>query len=175
MRLGGDTRQTGLCDIEAADLIAAAQQIENGLDSVNTADPLPLPAAGHEAEIASAPSLEAVSGETALSPALFDIASAEARQNVAVLQPQLDELRAASSPVVHYDFMRAAHTLAGVNRTMGFAAVAELASALEGWLQASLDKVFSLCASQLHMLDQSIAALDEWCRASPNNNPADAQ
>ncbi len=103
---------------------------------------------------------EAVSGETQMSPALFDIASTEARQNVAILRQQFEELRTAASPVVHYDFMRAAHTLAGVNRTMGFAAVAELATALEGWLEARVDQVFSLSDSQVHMLDQAIAALD---------------
>ncbi|MGB8078613.1 MAG: Hpt domain-containing protein, partial [Gallionella sp.] len=152
----------GFADIEAAELVATAQQVESSLDS-STQPPVALPAAAHEAEIA--PSLEAVSGETEMSPALFDIASTEARQNAAILRLQFEELHAASSPVVHYDFMRAAHTLAGVNRTMGFAAVAELASALEGWLEARVDQVFSLSASQAHMLDQSIAALDRMVQS----------
>src|ERR1019366_1913904 len=63
-------------------------------------------------------------------------------------------------PVVQYDFMRAAHTLAGESRTMGFAAVVELAYALEGWLQARLEQLFTLSEGQLQMLEQSIIALD---------------
>jgi chemosensory pili system protein ChpA (sensor histidine kinase/response regulator) len=155
----------GVADIEASELVAAAQQVENGLDSGTPPDISIMPeisisAPSPAAETVSAPSEEAVSGEARMSPALFDIASTEARQNAAILRQQFDELRAAVSPVVHYDFMRAAHTLAGVNRTMGFAAVAELATALEGWLEARVDQVFSLSDRQVHMLDQAISALD---------------
>ena len=154
----------GVADIEAAELVANAQQVESGLDSA-TPPPVSMPAPSPEAETGAAPPAEAVPGETRMSPALFDIASNEARQNVAILRQQFEELRSAASPVVHYDFMRAAHTLAGVNRTMGFATVAELASALEGWLEARVDQVFTLSDSQSHMLDQSIAALDGMVRS----------
>ncbi|HSM98971.1 MAG TPA: Hpt domain-containing protein, partial [Gallionella sp.] len=162
----------GKADIEAADLIAAAQQIENGLDSglPPTATPVAEPAAAGAgsgrvsatpAEPAPAPSAEvAASGEATTTPALFNIASDEVKQNIAVLHQQLEELRTAEPPVVQYDFMRAAHTLAGVSRTMGFAAVVELAYALEGWLQARLEKPFTLSNEQSQMLEQSIVALD---------------
>ena len=159
--------------IEAQDLIAAAQQIEDGLDSevrlgAPAAGEMPASGAGSGQDLeapatpAAAPrETTAMGGEATLSSAaLFNIASAELRQNVAVLYQQLDELRAAAPPAVQYDFMRAAHTLAGVSRTMKFAAVVELASALEGWLQARLDNPFTLSGIQLQMLDQSIAALD---------------
>ncbi|MGA7750640.1 MAG: response regulator, partial [Gallionella sp.] len=137
----------------------AALQVESGLDSgmlptISTSELSPI------AEPEPAPLEEVVSGESKMSPGLFNIASTEARQTVAILRQQFEELRAAVPPVVHYDFMRAAHTLAGVNRTLGFAAVAELATALEGWLETRVDQAFSLSDSQLHMLDQSIAALD---------------
>lgn len=162
----------GKADIEAADLIAAAQQIEDGLESglPPTATPVAeSTAAGPDsgrvpatpAEPAPAPPAEAVvSGEATATPALFNIASDEVKQNIAVLHQQLEELRTAEPPVVQYDFMRAAHTLAGVSRTMGFAAVVELAYALEGWLQARLEKPFTLSDEQSQMLEQSIVALD---------------
>lgn len=151
----------GVAHIEAADLVAAALQIENGVDTeppaaISTPAPVPEPAAEQQ----PAPSEGVVPGGNVLSPDLFYIASTEAKQNMAILREQFEELRGAVPPLVHYDFMRAAHTLAGVNRTMGFAAVAELASALEGWLEARVDQVFTLSDIQLQMLDQSIAALD---------------
>ena len=159
--------------IEARELIAAAQQIENGVDSeirpapssINTLTDLVADTEG--ASVASSvsapmPSEKAVvSSETIFSsPALFNIASTEVKQNIAILHQQLEELRTAMPPVVQYDFMRAAHTLAGVSRTMEFAAVVELAYALEGWLQARLEKPFTLSDAQLQMLEQSIVALD---------------
>lgn len=143
----------GVAHIEAADLVAAAQQIESGIDTelpATISTPAPEPT----------PSEDVVSAGNILSPGLFNIASTEAKQNVAILRQQFEELRAAEPPMVPYDFMRAAHTLAGVNRTMGFSAVAELASALEGWLEARVDQVFTLSDSQLFMLEQAIAALD---------------
>ena len=159
--------------IEAGDLIAAAQQIENGLDSemrLTASSASELPGLVTDSGLVStAPSAPAptpsekvvVTGEASLySSALFNIASAEVKQNIAVLHQQLDELRTAVPPVVQYDFMRAAHTLAGVSRTMGFAAVVELAYALEGWLQARLEQLFTLSDVQLQLLEQSIVALD---------------
>src|SRR5450759_745349 len=159
--------------IEAGDLIAAAQQIENGLDSemrltASSASELP-DLVTDSGLVSTAPSEPAptpsekgvVTGEATLySSALFNIASAEVKQNIAVLHQQLDELRTAVPPVVQYDFMRAAHTLAGVSRTMGFAAVVELAYALEGWLQARLEQLFTLSDGQSQLLEQSIVALD---------------
>ena len=152
--------------IEAAELIAAAQQIENGLDLEVRLAPSSVQATEEVSVTQSAPApvtLEevAVTSEASLpSPGLFNIASAEVKQNIAILHQQFDELRHAVPPVVQYDFMRAAHTLAGVSRTMGFAAVVDLASALEGWLQTRLEKPFTLSNDQLRMLEQSIIALD---------------
>ena len=157
----------GKATVEADDLIAAALQIENGVDAESAppaAAPLSEPAepvAAAPAEAAPVSGTAEVTAETPLtSPALFNIASDEVKQNIAVLHQQLEELRKSQPPVVQYDFMRAAHTLAGVSRTMGFAAVVELAYALEGWLQARLEKPFSLSSEQSRMLEESIVALD---------------
>ncbi len=159
--------------IEAGELVAAAQQVENGIESEIQlvalsagAQPALSADSGQVAAVSLAPAQTPAEkaagiGEATLSsPALFNIASAEVKQNIAVLHQQLDELRKAAPPVVQYDFMRAAHTLGGVSRTMGFAAVVELAYALEGWLQARLEQPFTLSDVQLQMLEQSILALD---------------
>jgi chemosensory pili system protein ChpA (sensor histidine kinase/response regulator) len=169
----------GVAHIDATELVAVAQQVENDPDFGLPPD---ISASGSalEPEAATEPKAEfefetelqveagnevippgeVVSAEKNFSPGLFSIASTEAKQKLEILFQQLAELRVTHPPVVHYDFMRAAHTLAGVSRTMGFAAVAELASALEGWLEVRVDHVFSLGDSQLNMLEQSIAALD---------------
>lgn len=165
----------GVAHIDATELVLVAQQVENDPDfgvspTISTSDPAPEPhavsesKAGFEAGHETIPPEEVVLGGKNFSPALFNIASTEAKQKLEILLQQLAELRVTDPPVVHYDFMRAAHTLAGVSRTMGFAAVAELASALEGWLEARVEHVFSLGDSQLYMLDQSIAALEGMLR-----------
>src|SRR3989338_6412332 len=104
-------------------------------------------------------------GGITLPAALFDIASVEARQSAAALRQQFDELLTGQVALVQYDFMRAAHTLAGVNRTMGFAAVAELAYALDGWLQAHIDREAVLDAPRLALLEQTVAALEAMAQS----------
>jgi chemosensory pili system protein ChpA (sensor histidine kinase/response regulator) len=169
----------GEVTIEAGDLIAAAQQIENGLDSgmqlTATTPATELPDEGTGDSIAlsiPAPAIPEKTDETAdatpYSPVLFKIASSEIKQNIAVLHQQLGELRTAAQPIVHYDFMRAAHTLAGVSRTMGFSTVVELAYALESWLLERLEKKFTLHETQLLMLEQAVAALDEMVQSVCN-------
>lgn len=147
----------GTVRIVADTLIAAAQRIEDGVDPevpeavVAAAVPVPVPAPAEDVVTV---------GEITLPAALFNIASAEAMQNVAIMHKQLAGLCMATLPAIQYDFMRAAHTLAGVNRTMGFVAVAELAYALEGWLQTQLDKGSALAAPQLSLLQRAVVMLD---------------
>ena len=163
----------GQAIIDADDLIAAAQLIENGLapaSLLTTSSAVDLPGFAAMQESSSAvsplpvpvsPAEPVADGELTLySPQLFNTAGPEVRQNMAVLHQQLDELRKAVPPAVPYDFMHAAHTLAGASRTMGFAAVVELASALESWLHARVEKEFTLDENQLQMLGQAIVALD---------------
>jgi chemosensory pili system protein ChpA (sensor histidine kinase/response regulator) len=104
-------------------------------------------------------------GNVALSPTLFKIASEEARQNVLALRKQFGDLCESEPQLVQYDFMRAAHTLAGICRSLGFLTVVDLAAALEGWLQAHIDRPVSPSVEQLRMLGLVIAALDEMVEA----------
>ncbi len=163
----------GQVDIEATALVEMAQQIERGVDPEAAAQIAEAPVHEPVASEQVAPEQivpetiaheQVVIGEITLSPALFNIASEEAKQNALALHEQFTAMRAAKPPVVQYDFMRAAHTLAGVNRTMGFTAVAELAHALESWLQARMEQPFTLDDHQSQMLEQTIAALQEMAR-----------
>jgi chemosensory pili system protein ChpA (sensor histidine kinase/response regulator) len=106
-----------------------------------------------------------VIGSISLSPSLFSIATEEAAGHLAALRQYLQELHESKPPAVPYDFMRAAHTLAGVNRTMGFQMVADLAYALEQWLEVRIDKPFVPSEAQYELVGQVIDTLDEMCRA----------
>jgi len=105
-----------------------------------------------------------VIGEISLPRSLFNIASKEALEHARTLRASFDALQTAASPVVSQDFMRAAHTLAGVNRTLGFLPIAELAHALEMWLEPRIDKPGAIGTPQLLLLDDVITRLDELCR-----------
>ena len=109
-----------------------------------------------------------VIGGITLSQDLFEIASLEAMQNVNILHQQYNELCVTSSPIVQYDFMRAAHTLGGVSRTMGFDAVVSLAHAVEEWLRERVERPSTLSKEQMQILEQSIAALDEMVQTICN-------
>jgi chemosensory pili system protein ChpA (sensor histidine kinase/response regulator) len=142
----------GSVQVEAAELVEMAQRIEQGVtQEVVAAVPQEAPAAPEPVVI----------GDVKLDPVLFKISSEEAKQNVAVLQEQLAELCAAEPPAIQYDFMRAAHTLAGIARTTGFPDVVMVAHSLERWLQARMEQSFTLNDEQTQMLRETVDALQE--------------
>lgn len=155
--------------IVAGDLFAIAQQIEQGADldvvMQTLAAEIPEPEQQVSDNQEASEQDQVVIGAISLSPTLFKIASEEAKQNALALQRQLAELRTAIPLLVQYDFMRAAHTLAGVNRTMGFTDVAALAYALEGWLQARIDQTFTMGEQQWQMLEHAISSLSEMAQS----------
>lgn len=155
---------------------------ELGTARILEPEPIPVPelnfepAPAMEAEAAPAPEPElapvpqpeeevVVIGEITMPQDLFEIASLEAMQNVNILREQYNELRAAASPAVRHDFMRAAHTLGGVSSTMGFDAVVNLSQALEEWLRERVEHPSALSSDQMQMLEQSIGALDDMVQS----------
>jgi chemosensory pili system protein ChpA (sensor histidine kinase/response regulator) len=99
-------------------------------------------------------------GTKTLSASLFEIATEECASHLSILNSCFADLRASKPPAVSYDFMRAAHTLGGVNRTMGFTSVADLSRALEIWIEARIGKPFILSDDQADLIEQTIAMLD---------------
>jgi chemosensory pili system protein ChpA (sensor histidine kinase/response regulator) len=161
--------------IDTAHLLTLADCIEHGKPlpqsaasvAEKAAEPEPAaepPAAQPEPEPVAEEEGPVVIGEVSLSPVLFNIASEEALEHAQALRACFEAMQTSASPVVAYDFMRAAHTLAGVNRTMGFLPIAELAYALEMWLEPRIDKPGAVGTPQLVMLDDVITRLDELCR-----------
>jgi chemosensory pili system protein ChpA (sensor histidine kinase/response regulator) len=113
--------------------------------------------------------LESVTiGEISLPPSLFNIASEEASQNVRVMRHQLDGLLSNRSSLVQFDFMRAAHTLAGISRSLGFLPVVELSSGLEAWLQVNIDMPFNINEQQLQLVGQAVSTLDRMVQCICN-------
>jgi chemosensory pili system protein ChpA (sensor histidine kinase/response regulator) len=102
-------------------------------------------------------------GSVSMSPVLFDIATEEAAGHVQALRAQLEAMHEDPSHIVSYDFMRAAHTLAGVNRTMGFKQIADLSYTLELWLEDRIDKPDVVNDDQIALIDEVVAQLDAMC------------
>ncbi len=73
-------------------------------------------------------------GTNLISPMLLDIFLREASQHYQTLRDEFDRRQHNPTETVSYEFMRAAHTLAGIAGLTGFATVADLAHALESWL-----------------------------------------
>jgi chemosensory pili system protein ChpA (sensor histidine kinase/response regulator) len=76
---------------------------------------------------------EVTVGTVTVSRGLYDIYTKEAAEHIAVLEAQCAKWREALPAEASQDFMRAAHTLASISRTAGFAPIAQLAGALEQW------------------------------------------
>ena len=169
-------QQHGAAHIQAGELNALAAQIEQGAwqaESVAVApavvaavvieavvEPESVVADGVEAAPVVAVEPDNIQiGALSLSPTLFSIGTEESKQNVANLRNQLSALRELDVAHIEYDFMRAAHTIVGVNRAMGFVPVVELAAALESWLLMRIEHAFDLIPGQFTLLENSIEKL----------------
>ena len=111
------------------------------------------------------PETEIVVGDTTLPSALFDIFMSEAKQRVAVLREELARLADRPDLPVREDFMRAAHTLCGISRTVGLSAPAELGFELEGWLREMLEHPQPVNSAQVEVIGEAVAALDKMVQA----------
>ncbi|BBP05712.1 hypothetical protein TPL01_24640 [Sulfuriferula plumbiphila] len=99
-------------------------------------------------------------GTNLISAPLLDIFLREAEQHHTTLRREFAHLQINPGEPVAYDFMRAAHTLAGIAGTTGFTAVADLAHALEAWLTQLHESVATLPPDS-RLTDAAITALGE--------------
>ncbi|MDD5329499.1 MAG: Hpt domain-containing protein [Sulfuricella sp.] len=115
-----------------------------------------------DAELAAAaPPAEAevAIGDVSLSSALLDIYMNEARQRLAALQAEFAQLEEHPEYPIRHDFMRAAHTLCGISRTVGFSAPAELSFEFEALLRQMLEHPQPANGKQLGVMGDVIVAL----------------
>ncbi len=183
----------GSTQVEADELVSAAQQIETGAESMpiaQSAEPVVVEVSAEAAAAIAVPEPERelkresgrepelpppAVGAAALSPSRLSIAAEEAKQHVAALLWHLADLRESGHPAVSDGFLHEAHTLAGVNRTMGFNQIAELAHALEQWLEAHMGHPIALSGAQLSLLERTVAMLDDMSMAARNRQEPQAQ
>ncbi|MHB1292119.1 MAG: Hpt domain-containing protein, partial [Sulfuricella sp.] len=111
------------------------------------------------------PETEIVIGDVTLSSALFDIFMGEAKQRVAVLREELARLEDQPDLPIREDFMRAAHTLCGISRTVGFPAPAELSFELEEWLREMLEHPQPATGKQVKVTGDAVTALNKMVQA----------
>lgn len=97
----------------------------------------------------------------------------EAQANLDLLAQCLQAARQQAAPPIP-DIARAAHTLAGVSRTVGMAAPAELAAALEAWLEPMTPRLAQWNRAQLHLFDQALQSLQGMLREVANRRMARA-
>jgi chemosensory pili system protein ChpA (sensor histidine kinase/response regulator) len=111
------------------------------------------------------PETEVEIGDVTLSSALFDIFMSEAKQRVAVLREELARLEDQPDQPIREDFMRAAHTLCGISRTVGFPAPAELSFELEEWLREMLEHPQPANGKQVKVTGDAVIALNKMVQA----------
>jgi len=104
---------------------------------------------------------EIVVGDVTLPSALFDIFMNEAKQRVAVLREELARLEDRPDLPIREDFMRAAHTLCGISRTVGLPAPAELGFELEEWLREMLEHPQPANYKQVKVTGDAVLALNK--------------
>lgn len=116
-----------------------------------------------------------VGGRQVVSRPLFEIFLGEAHGNLALLQQILAAAKAQAEPPIP-DIARPAHTLAGVSRTVGFAALSDLGGALESWLERLTPHFKEAAPQALHLFDQSLVALRAMLQKIENRRrPSEAK
>src|SRR5258706_2327076 len=122
----------------------------------------PAPAATPAAAPSPAPAAdEVVVGAVTLTRAFFDIYTKEAAAHLATLQAQYAEWARAPG-AGSSELLRAAHTLAGISRTAGFEAIADLAGALERWTEHAGD---AAAAQDKGSIEAAVNVLREMTQA----------
>ncbi len=157
-------REGGQPVIEADDLLSGAMAL--GAKSVA----LPARAPAAEPEVPSVPVAEApvpepplpseiVIGGVAIPQDLFLIFSREAGQHAHALRRELATRRERPDEPPRAEFMRAAHTLSGITRTVGLTDTADLAFGLEQWLKNALNGTTRIGEPELELIGRAVDLL----------------
>ncbi|HEV2008466.1 MAG TPA: Hpt domain-containing protein, partial [Burkholderiales bacterium] len=107
--------------VDGRDIIALARELKTSAETGADAAPAPQPP-------------DIMIGNTRVSRSFYEIYLKEANQRLATLDQEFLAWRELRAEAVSHEFMRAAHTLAGISRTAGFTEIADLGSTLEQWV-----------------------------------------
>ncbi len=175
-----ELEEQGQARVVSGPQIQAARNLR-GAPDVHTETPPPKFEAGVSAQVAQAagdkklpesapghgqptdplpgPDDEVLIGDHSLPAELFDIFTGEAGQRLADLGSSLAEMGRGHRPTAWENFIRAAHTLAGISRTTGFMPLAEAAHELELWAGRWPDKTQPLSDSAIPTIEEAISQL----------------
>ena len=103
-------------------------------------------------------------GAVSIPATFFEIYIEEAKTHIATLETEMFMLESNGMRPVSHEFMRAAHTLTSSSRTTGFTMIADVAHALEKWLQDAIDVPPSWTPRRLSVTGQSVEALATMVR-----------
>ncbi len=120
-------KRDGCVDADNAELLAGAARIKASALAAATDIP---------AIVLDIVEPDIVIGNAAIPAALFAIFQREAAEHHSRLIGQVDKLSKHSEAALEADFVRPAHTLAGISRAVGLPYLGDLAHALEQWLNA---------------------------------------
>jgi chemosensory pili system protein ChpA (sensor histidine kinase/response regulator) len=126
-------------------------------------DTLQGPATGHEQASDALPGEDASIhiGDHSLPLELFNIFTDEVAQRLADLGAALAEMGHGHRPTAWENFIRAAHTLAGISRTTGFMPLADAAHEVELWAGRWPDKTQPLTTVAISTIEEAVGELAE--------------
>lgn len=115
-------------------------------------------------------------GTVQLAPALYEAFTQEAGAFCETMEKRLNQVFAGEKDTIGFEFMRLAHSLAGMGRTTGLHAIADLAHSIETWSALAQDRSLSLDQASRSTLGDSMAALkrmvlDVELRIEPRKAP----
>jgi len=179
-----ELKGSGHANIDASQLADWAQKVRAGQPLPGPQVLVELPADQVEVSAAQieppAPVVQAepedvVIGDVRVGAALFEIYIGEIRQHAEVLRLQNANMQAPGS-TFEPEFLKSAHTLAGISGTVGFKPVQELASSLERALQTATDLREVPNVVDRDVLGRAVTALSEMVeaiatRTRPAGNP----
>ena len=108
---------------------------------------------------------EIIAGGVILNQDLYNVFMAEADEHLRTLQTEFMQLKENPQASINHEFMRAAHTLCGTSRTVGFEEPGDLSYALEQWLRQLLETPKLVSEKELTVMEDSIAALNKMVHA----------
>ncbi len=100
-----------------------------------------------------------VIGSVSVPAQLFGIYLGEAETHLTTMDNEMGAIEANPMRPVSHEFMRAAHTLTSSSRTTGFNMIADVAHALEKWLQDAIESPPDWTDHRLSVTRQSVDAL----------------
>jgi len=161
-------RSDGRCAVDGRALAALATRALSGESEPTAQPPVTPPSVAHRDDPIT------LGDGASISSTLFAIFRAESRQHIKALREEWTNV-AEGKPVGHR-FMRAAHTLAGIARTVQLPALADLAYALEQRLQQHLDassqpdtEALTLYQAAIDELDRTVSAVAALQGSPPAN------